>query len=251
MLRAVRPVPRGDGVAGHDQRDDVGQPRAVANGSLPELQERLVGLWGGPPARHLEEHRQNCLTVERGGARLRCWGCACSPSGRSSSPPTRPRSGSTRSAARRLRGRRAAPPADRGVDRLRLRHRPAGRVRHARLRRLPPGDAAAGGHGRARAPARAAGLRLRAADRARLRARRAAGRRAVPGRGRGARVRARRPAGAADRARAVGERRGAARRALAAGARARDHRLPRPDGRARCSRARCWPRCGCASGPTS
>ena len=98
-------------------------------------------------------------------------GCACSPSGRSSSPPTRPRSGSTPPGAG-LRGRRAAPPAGRRVDRLRPRHRPARRVRHARLRGLPPGDAAAAGLGRARPPARAPGVRLRAADRARLRARR-------------------------------------------------------------------------------
>ena len=75
---------------------------------------------------------------------------------------------------KRLRGRRAAPSAGGGVDRLRLRHRPRRRVRHARLRgsstraTLRPE-----GLGRARAPARAAGLRLRAADRARLRARRA------------------------------------------------------------------------------
>ena len=166
-------VPGRERVAGHHQRDDVGQPRAVANGALAELQERLVRLWGAPPARHLEEHRHLRRAVERSRRPATVSGCARLPSGRSSSPPTRPRSGSTRPAP-------TTTPADEPRYLLAAesivsdwRRRPHRRVRaRAPTRRFHHGVAAAAGPGRARAPARAAGRRLRGADRARLRDRR-------------------------------------------------------------------------------
>ena len=130
----------------------------------------------------------------------------------------------------RLRRRRAALPAGRRVDRLRRRHRPHGRVRDARLRGLPPRRAAPAGPGGPRPQRRAAGHRLRAADRAGVRARRGERGRGLPRRDRGARLRARRGDRAADGAGAVGERRGAARRALTARAGARDRRLSRGRG---------------------
>ena len=110
--------------------------------------------------------------------------------------------------AQRLRGRRAALPAGRRVDRLRLRHRPHRRVRaRAPTRTFHRGPLQPQGRVVLGAPARAAGHRLRAADRARLRDRRrhtavelflaAVG---------GARRSCSRAAGAADRARAVGDR---------------------------------------------
>ena len=125
------------------------------------------------------------------------------------------------------------------------------RVRHARLRGLPsrrPWAGRVGVLGRRLEP-QGFGFALLISPAYALGG--PTGRRAVPGRDRGARVRARRPGRAADRARAVGERRGAARRALAAGARARDQRLPRPDGGHGAGRRGAVPRCACASDPTS
>ena len=225
------------------------QPHAVADRALPELQERVVGLGVAPPAPPSGGASALTAAVERRGARLRCRGCARWPSGRSSSPPTRPRSGSTRSARPRLRRRRAALPAGRRVDRLRPRHRPHGRVRDARLRGLPPGPlrTPGPGHPRAQLEPQGIGFALLIAPAYALGG--AQGGRAVPGRDRGARLRARRAGGAADRARAVGERRGAAGRPLAARARARDRRLPRGRWPGRRSPARRCARCACASGP--
>ncbi len=80
-----------------------------------------------------------------------------------------------------------------------------------------------------------------------LRARRRAGRRAVPGGDRRAGGGARLPARAAGGARPVGARRGARRRAVAAVPRLRQRRLPGADGGRRPRRARrCW-RCGSTS----
>ena len=173
---AVRPLPGGDGVAGHHQGDDVRQPCAVADGSLPELQERFVGLWGGPPARHLEEHRQfrPQLSADAPG-----YGAGDARARRLGGPLRR-----LRGHARGRRGRQAATsratsratcwrrsrssPTATSTSRDEFATRAYAEFHPAPLR--PEGTVVLG------RAARAAGLRLRAADRARLRA--SAGRRA-------------------------------------------------------------------------
>ena len=147
-----------------------------------------------------------------------------------------------------LRGQRAAPPAGGRVDRLRPRRRPRRRVRRAGVRELVPAGAQDRRAGRRRAADGAARRRLRAADRPRLRDRRRARRAVADARAAGARVRARRGAGAADGAGAVGDRR--ARRW--SGSRRRRW-PPRPRSRPASPPPCCWPgrRCArsrCASG---
>ena len=153
-------------------------------------------------------HRHLTAAVERPGARLRCRGCARWPSGRSCSPPTRPRSGSTpwpaATTAATSRATSWSPSrwsSDRDIDLTTS-------SRSRAYADFHDGPLSRQGAGHPRPQHGAAGHRLRAADRARLRARRGDTRSSCSWRRSPRSASCSRRAGrAADRAGAVGERR--------------------------------------------